>query len=651
MYEWVPYLHGKYYTYTDYAAGAFFALFTVLGVLNWLIAALIKFCVKVEHSDVPEHLLQLEAQYDYLTQPRPGYPVARSKPYYGSHSLNYLENQVEESGIANFLISFFSWLSTFFFALTPVGLSFFGVLLTPLVAAILMLAILFIKTRSGYHAKVKKLYQTLRQTNTIAYAEEVTSARSSYRFKLLGFAILSLVSSYALSGGCVAIYEDFVGLRIESLNLSLSSTLSRYFQLQDACPPGPPCHVYATLPEDATTAVFINAHTNVEHENVVITYDTKDHFTATRQLRYNVNANTMKLDYLEQRGRRAVHSALVDQLTPETTYVMQIIYDDKVHYTFDYVTLPGKDSQKNIVIATGGDLGDRDVAQRITFQAGAVGPDLIVIGGDVSYDDGIHNCYFTWDNFFNSFTLATLTSGRLIPFLFSVGNHDVGMNSMSGRDLKITEKGPLYAVFLPQNTVPGFDANENPINKVPSLSERPSYHYHVFGNVLHLNLDTGYLTNPADQADFITTLSTAFPDYIKMVSSHNPIYHACDGGRDEAEQEAHDTWVPLFDKYKFMAIFENHEHAFKKTFPLTGGVPTAKGTYYLGNGNWGANPGTPTCKPNNATGILEYQSRINHYWLANVSMSQGVIQYTAYGATGVPLIPTFEQDVADYMLD
>jgi hypothetical protein len=29
------------------------------------------------------------------------------------------------------------------------------------------------------------------------------------------------------------------------------------------------------------------------------------------------------------------------------------------------------------------------------------------------------------------------------------------------------------------------------------------------------------------------------------------------------------SWVPVFDKYKFVGVFENHVHKFKRTFPLT----------------------------------------------------------------------------------
>jgi hypothetical protein len=649
MYEWVPFLHGTYYTYTEYAAAICSAIFFILGVANLLIAFVIKLCTKLETSDIPERLMQLEGQYDHLMHPNQR--LATPKPYYGSRGANFLEQQLEESSIPSYLISFFSWTGTFFLAMCPVGLSFFGVLLTPFMSAVIMFLHFFVKIRSSYHSTMKKLFNGLRHTNTIAYSEEATSARSSYRWKIFIFSIISFISSYSLTGGCIAFYEDFVGLRIEAIDLSVSTTLSRYFQLADICPPGKPCHIYATLPEDATTAVFINLHTNIKHENIAVLYDTKDYYEANHNLRYSQGAATIKLDYLEQRGRRAVHSALLDGLTPETRYFVQIKYDGVIYSSFDYVTLPDKNSSKNLIISNGGDLGDRTVAKQITFQAGSVDPDVIIIGGDVAYDDGEHTCYFTWDHFFDSFTLSTLTAGRLVPFLFSVGNHDVGMNTYSGRNLTISEKGPLYVVFFPQHTVPGFDAKMNAVNKVPDLHERKSYHYHVFGNILHLNLDTAYLTNPKEQVDFISTLATAFPDYIKMASHHNPIYRACRGSADQFEDEAVANWVPLFDKFKFMAVFENHEHAFKKSFPLTGGVPTQNGAYYMGNGNWGAKPGSPTCTANNATGILEYSNRINHFWLMNVSMAEGVIQYTPFNAAGVPLIPTFSQDISEYMLE
>ena len=51
--------------------------------------------------------------------------------------------------------------------------------------------------------------------------------------------------------------------------------------------------------------------------------------------------------------------------------------------------------------------------------------DLIIIGGDVAYDDGMNTCYYSWDTFFSMFDDLTRQKNRLIPIMTSVGNHDV----------------------------------------------------------------------------------------------------------------------------------------------------------------------------------------------------------------------------------
>lgn len=49
-------------------------------------------------------------------------------------------------------------------------------------------------------------------------------------------------------------------------------------QLPYSCPLGPPRHIYATIPEDASNSVIINAHTNVAYETLTMQYDTEEYF-------------------------------------------------------------------------------------------------------------------------------------------------------------------------------------------------------------------------------------------------------------------------------------------------------------------------------------------------------------------------------------
>ena len=48
--------------------------------------------------------------------------------------------------------------------------------------------------------------------------------------------------------------------------------------LDDMCPVGPPCHVYATLPQDTAHDVFINVHTNKAHRKVYVLFDTAENY-------------------------------------------------------------------------------------------------------------------------------------------------------------------------------------------------------------------------------------------------------------------------------------------------------------------------------------------------------------------------------------
>jgi hypothetical protein len=47
--------------------------------------------------------------------------------------------------------------------------------------------------------------------------------------------------------------------------------------------------------------------------------------------------------------------------------------------------------------------------------------------------------------------------------------------------------------------------------------------------------------------------------------------------------------MPLFEKYGVQFAFEHHDHTYKRTLPMLGGVPDERGIVYLGDGAWGVN--------------------------------------------------------------
>lgn len=51
-----------------------------------------------------------------------------------------------------------------------------------------------------------------------------------------------------------------------------------------------------------------------------------------------------------------------------------------------------------------------------------------MVGGDLAYDDNIGHCYYTWDRMLNMLDSISKASGKLVPYIMGVGNHDVGLN-------------------------------------------------------------------------------------------------------------------------------------------------------------------------------------------------------------------------------
>jgi predicted MPP superfamily phosphohydrolase len=79
-------------------------------------------------------------------------------------------------------------------------------------------------------------------------------------------------------------------------------------------------------------------------------------------------------------------------------------------------------------------------------------PDIIVLGGDIAYDDAMRSCYYSWDTVYYMFEPVYTKLDRLIPIVFSVGNHDVGFDALSTLDIPRTnEDFPLFFVFNPQH--------------------------------------------------------------------------------------------------------------------------------------------------------------------------------------------------------
>ena len=121
----------------------------------------------------------------------------------------------------------------------------------------------------------------------------------------------------------------------------------------------------------------------------------------------------------------------------------------------NYRTLPDANSEV-IRMAVGGDIATTVNGSRLTQYLADFDPDVLLIGGDISYDDAIRACSYSWDNFFWNFESLDLVINRTIPMILSIGNHDVGYDALATSTIRKDDidSTPFYFIYLPQHYDP-----------------------------------------------------------------------------------------------------------------------------------------------------------------------------------------------------
>ena len=530
--------------------------------------------------------------------------------------------------VIDILGSLFILATIFFLSLLPAV--FYGLHLIPLFVALLA-------TSSFYAVCMLILiaWMALKRKEKLDDAEERPSndtfkakskmvvMRHKNLFLSLGLigTILTILLPLGLRDTCLCIFTKKYGISVLSGDAVLTSRMLRSFIFDKVCPPGPPCHVYATLPSDASSSVFINVHTDYDVQGISVAYDSLSNYTETGKLQYSAASSSYSLDF-EDLGRRTVHTVLLYGLVPETDYYYHVVYNGESYNGSVYRTLPKNGTQSNMTIGIGGDVGSNDIAEGVTASLSSRDPDVLIVGGDAAYDDGLQACWYSWDLYLEGFEKYNALRNRTVPFIVSVGNHDVGFNAMSNATLNQNEL-PLYFYFLPQHY--RFDPTTGlELMEVPSPHERRTYFYHLIGNTMQVSLDSGYVATYPFQAKWMEDILPQFESYAKFGNYHVPIYPTCSSTVDNPIthiEVAAQNFVPAFEKHGFKALFENHVHLFKKTYPIKQGVYDPNGIVYYGDGNWGITPSNCISLGflANDTGIIEVVNNTRHVWIVELN--------------------------------
>jgi hypothetical protein len=202
--------------------------------------------------------------------------------------------------------------------------------------------------------------------------------------------------------------------------------------------------------------------------------------------------------------------------------------------------------------------------------AAAQSPQFVVIGGDIAYENGRSPGVFL--EFLKAYSRDLRDADkRLIPLLGCLGNHEVD----GSYDKPRTAAPFFYSVFDGLYPERGFASLD-------------------FGDYLSLVLlDTNHTTPIAgEQTDWLEkTLKEREEMPTVFAFNHVPAYPSV---REWGGEEGSGTgsgnrkhWVPLFERYNVDAVFEHHDHAYKRTHALLDGLKSDRGIVYLGDGSWG----------------------------------------------------------------
>lgn len=276
---------------------------------------------------------------------------------------------------------------------------------------------------------------------------------------------------------------------------------------------------------------------------------------------------------------RTVRRAQIDGLHPGSTYELRV----GGGRTYRYRTMPATLSRP-VRFATGGDTrADSAAFGPMNRVAAARDVDFVLFGGDLAYSNGDPRLVDREAAWYETVTKTLVTAeGRLIPVIAAIGNHEV----FSSRDTSAATRQMMRETGVKLGDAPYYTA-------LHAHARDRRYDVVDVGNYLSLVLLNTNHTAPVAgaQAEWLREVL----DARAAVPHVFPVYHVpgypsvrAFGGSTSAQVREH--WAPLFERAGLRVAFENHDHAYKRTYPIRAGRRDSSGVVYIGDGSWGAGP-------------------------------------------------------------
>jgi acid phosphatase type 7 len=338
-----------------------------------------------------------------------------------------------------------------------------------------------------------------------------------------------------------------------------------------------PLAIFLTWQGDPATTMTVDWHTEARIDEPTLQY----RVAATGGEWQRASAESLAFPF----SSRSIHRVELTGLRPDTEYEFRPASGGD---PYRFRTMPAT-LTRPVRFVAGGDLLNRKEWMEATSRLAATyDPDFALFGGDLAYANGMEGNVERWYDWFDALTRNLITEERrLIPVLAAIGNHEVRGGYYWQDTVAARATLPPYA---------GDDASRMAIApyyfRVLASPGQPGYGVVDFGDYLSVVLLDSDHANPVEreQKEWLEeTLEEreevphVFPIY------HVPGYPSVRRYEGNVHRRVREHWVPLFEEHGVRVVFENHDHIYKRTFPLRDGKIAADGVVYLGDGAWGAN--------------------------------------------------------------
>ncbi|MFM1918949.1 MAG: hypothetical protein RLZZ303_583 [Candidatus Hydrogenedentota bacterium] len=348
--------------------------------------------------------------------------------------------------------------------------------------------------------------------------------------------------------------------------------------------PVPP-HVYLVLTDDPATSITVQFHTQ---DAVASTVDYAA-LGADGQPGETLHAAGTSLQVPGLADGRHVHAVPLSGLRPGTQYQ----FTTSSGATGKFTTLEGGEAPLRVLFA--GDMGTDESSVNFMKRAAALDPDIAMLGGDLAYDDGKLRKVGVWDAWMNHWRQHMVRSdGSMVPLIAAVGNHEI--NGEDSSDPLV--KAPFYAGFFAQGGSAHFVRDISPLARI-------------------VVLDSDYFTSEQEQAPFLDkALDNGDHAEYLIANYHVALFPTHNDFDQDHPTAGRNHWLPLFDRHDVTVAFEHHDHAFKRTHPITGGAVDPEGVVYLGDGCMGQE--ARSVKEPDAWYFAKAEPRA-HFWIADIT--------------------------------